>query len=97
MNYAQKQRALAKINEAKLPDYYELSSNREYLAKIEKASRLNLKEFEDKTVNFSGTLLAIRIREDRPFAKAHLLIKPAVVAGKKQDHIWCAVDRKSVV
>lgn len=91
MNYAQKQRALAKINEAKLPDYYELSSNREYLAKIEKASRLNLKEFEDKTVNFSGTLLAIRIREDRPFAKAHLLIKPAVVAGKKQDHIWCAV------
>ena len=89
-----KQSAKIQLNLAKLqqPAYYELKSNRNYFSK-NKPKRGELAPFQEKMVNFTGTLIAIKLYHNKKTSMAHLLIKPAVVANKHVDHIWCRVTR----
>lgn len=90
LTIAQKMRIQDKLNRMVAPSYLELDCNKSSLLD-KRPKRMALRQFVGKHVRYAGRFKAVRQYHTDSIHGVHVLIKPAIVAGIKLDHIWLRV------
>ena len=90
LTIAQKMRIQAKLNKMVVPSYLELDCNKSSLLS-KHPQRMALRQFVGKHVRYAGRFKAVRQYHTDSIHGVHVLIKPAIVAGIRLDHIWLRV------
>lgn len=90
LNYQQKARMMERVNKLKTPSCFELKSNRNYWhARAPK--RTEFKSLLNKTVTYTGQIMAVRRYNSDSHYYVHVLLKPVTVSNITTDHLWIRV------
>lgn len=90
LNYQQKARMMARVNKLKTPSYFELKSNRNYWH-TRAPKRTEFKRLLNKTVTYTGQIMAVRRYNSDSHYYVHILLKPVTVSNITTDHLWIRV------
>lgn len=90
LNYQQKARMMARVNKLKAPSYFELKSNRNYWHN-RAPKRTKFKRLLNKTVTYTGQIMAVRRYNSDGHCYVHILLKPVTVSNITTGHLWIRV------
>ena len=81
---------MARVNQLKTPSYFELKSNRNYWH-TRAPKRTEFKRLLNKTVTYTGQIMAVRHYNSDSHYYVHILLKPVTVSNITTDHLWIRV------